>query len=211
MILLFMHGWAFDRTLWQGVTAQLPEFDCRLADRGYFGAASMRDCPDQMIVVAHSLGTMHVLAAPPPHCRGLVAINGFDRFSAGEGFPGVPLRVLDRMNARLAASPDAVVREFRQRCGTDAPAGPLAIAGLQQDLALLRDGDCRADAARWNAPIVLLEAEDDPILTPALRAAVFASAPRLHRVRQPTGGHLLPVTEPAACAAAIRELVDLLP
>ena len=211
MILLFQHGWAFDRTLWQGVTALLPEHDCRLADRGYFGAPHLPDCADDMIVVTHSLGTMHALVAPPPRCRGLVAINGFDRFSAAEGFPGVPLRVLDRMAARLAESPDQVVREFRQHCGTDASVGPLVPAALQADLALLRDGDCRADAARWTAPIVLLEAKDDPILPPGLRSAVFASAPRLHRVSQPTGGHLLPVTAPAACAAAIRNLVDTLP
>lgn len=211
MILLFWHGWAFDRTVWQGVTALLPEFDCRLADRGYFGTPDQPDCGDDAVVVAHSLGTMHVLAAPPPRCRGLVAINGFDRFSAAANFPGVAPRVLDRMMARLDDSPAAVVREFRQRCGAEGPVGPLVPDVLRADLAVLRDGDCRAQAARWDAPIVLVEAEDDPILPPALRGAVFASAPRLHRQRQATGGHLLPVSAPAACAAAIRELVDLLP
>lgn len=211
VILQFLHGWAFDRTLWQGVTALLPQFDCRIADRGYFGAPDVAECAEDVVAVAHSLGTMHLLAAPPPRCRGLIAINGFDRFSAATDFSGVAPRVLDRMLARLAETPETVVREFRQRCGTDAPVGPLAPAVLRADLALLRDGDCRAQAARWAAPIVLLEAEDDPILPPALRGAVFASASRLDRLRRPTGGHLLPATAPAACAAAIRELVDSLP
>lgn len=210
MILLFLHGWAFDRTLWQGVTALLPQFDCRLADRGYFGAPQMPDCADDVIAITHSLGTMHLLAAPPPRCRGLVAINGFDRFSAAAGFPGVAPRVLDRMIARLSENPEAVVCDFRQRCGTDAPVGPLAPEVLRADLALLRDGDCRAQAARWHTPIVLLEAGDDPILPLALRSAVFASAPRVHRISQAAGGHLLPVTAPAACAAAIRKLVESL-
>lgn len=208
MILLFVHGWGFDQTVWQGVTALLPELDCRVADRGYFGEPCAPACDGDTLVIAHSLGAMRMLAAPPAHCRGIVAINGFERFSADGDWPGIAPRVLDRMQVRLEPAPAAVVSEFRARCGAAAADGPMRTDTLRNDLALLRDGDARDAAARWTLPLVTLEAEDDPILPPALRDAAFASVPGRVRLRQPTGGHLLPVTDPAACAAAIKDLME---
>ncbi|MES2493370.1 MAG: alpha/beta hydrolase [Pseudomonadota bacterium] len=210
MILLFLHGWAFDRTLWRDVIGLLPRLDCRLADRGYFGAPAVADCSDDVVAVTHSLGTMHLLAAPPPHCRGLVAINGFDRFCAAPGFPGVPRRVVDRMAVRMAADASAVVNDFRARCGMGGAPAMQAADVLAADLALLRDGDCREQASRWQAPLVLLDAHDDPILPAALRGAAFGGTPGARRIMQERGGHLLPVTLPGACAAAISELVESL-
>ena len=208
MIIRFVHGWGFDRSLWDGVIALLPEHDFRCEDRGYFGAPAEAAIAGEHLAVTHSLGTLHALAGPAPGCRGLLAINGFDRFGAAPEFPGVALRVLDRMLQRLAAAPAAVVGEFRARCGAPPAAGAPDLPALQRDLLMLRNTDCRAGP--WPARLHTLEADDDPLLPLAMRDAVFASTPHRLRLRQPTGSHLLPLTAPAACAAAIRDLLDKL-
>ncbi len=208
MIIRFVHGWGFDRSLWDRVVALLPEHDCRREDRGYFGDSVEAPIAGEHLAVTHSLGTLHALAAPAPECRGMLAINGFDRFAAAPDFPGVALRVLDRMLQRLAAAPAAVVGEFRARCGSPPAAGVPDLLRLHCDLLMLRNMDCHAGP--WLAPLHTLEADDDPLLPPQMRDALFASAPQRLRLRQPAGRHLLPLTAPAACAAAIRDVLDKL-
>lgn len=203
MILRFVHGWGFDRSIWQSVTALLPEFDCRCDDRGYFGRPL--SAKDGAIVVTHSFGTMRALAEPAPAFRGLVAINGFDCFTARTGFPGVPLRVVERMLAQFGRDPAQVLAEFRRRCGADHAPPEIDAVQLRADLEALRDGDCRGCCT---VPVVSLQATDDPLLPPATQAAVFASAPLAERVTVPAGGHLLPLSDPAACAQAIRAMME---
>jgi len=208
VILRFVHGWGFDRTLWEAVIALLAEHQCQVEDRGYFGAPESPPSTGEFLAVTHSLGTLHALAAPAPHCRGLIAINGFDRFSAAPGFPGIAERVLERMLHRHETDPAATLGEFRMRCGAPPPGAKLDRAALHRDLLMLRSMDCRAGP--FPSPLVTLEAEDDPLLPLPLRDAVFASAPGRVRLRRPAGGHLLPLTAPAACAAAIRDVLDSL-
>ncbi|MBA3053339.1 MAG: alpha/beta hydrolase [Sphingomonadales bacterium] len=203
MILRFVHGWGFDRAIWQSVTALLPEFDCRCDDRGYFGQPLSAE--GGAIVVAHSFGAMRALAEPAPAFRGLVAINGFDCFAARAGFPGVPVRVVERMLAQFGRDPAQVLDEFRRRCGAGHAPSKIDAIQLRADLEALRDGDCRG---RCTVPVVSLQAADDPLVPPAMQAAVFASAPRAERVTAPTGGHLLPLSDPAACVQAIRAMVE---
>lgn len=205
MILRFLHGWGFDRTLWDAVIALLPEHDCRADDAGYFGQP--RPVEDGALAVAHSFGAMRLLAAPGLSLRAMVAINAFDCFAARPGFPGIAPRVLSRMQARFAADPAAVLTEFRQRCGTAIPAPTPDPAPLARDLAALA-----ADDRRGACPVTVLslQSADDPLLSAAMRDAVFASAPAADRLTAPVGGHLLPLTRPERCAAAIRSMVERL-
>ncbi|WZB76845.1 hypothetical protein WJ972_16070 [Achromobacter insuavis] len=120
--LLFVHGWAFDAAFWAPLAAALADWPQAVVDAGYFGPARMPAPAGPVLAIGHSLGALRLLAEPPPACLGLVAINGFARFGAADDFPeGVPARMLDRMLNRLAAQPDAVLRDFRQRCGDSAP------------------------------------------------------------------------------------------
>jgi len=205
MILLFLHGWGFDARFWIPLLSLLP--DCRTAcdDRGYSGTPHDPRIDEDCVVVAHSFGTMRALAAPPPRCRGLVAINGFDRFT-----PGVPRRVLDRMIARFDENPAAVLTDFRRRCGEEAPFGDPFRAPLRDDLVTLRDGDCSPCSAAWPAPILSLQSTDDPLLPAPMRDTVFAAAPHLERRLHPTGGHLLPAADAPYCARAIGDFVERL-
>lgn len=210
MTLLFLHGWGFDARIWAAMRALLGEFAACFAERGYFGARGdvLPDGP--VLAVAHSFGAMRLFADPPADCRGMVAINGFDRFAGGEEWPGVPPRVLSRMRQRLAEAPDATVADFRARCGSNEPAGAIAGTALAEDLAALAHDDRRAAAARFAGPILSLQGGIDPILPPALCDAVFASARDVTRLTIPDAGHLLPLTHPEACAAHVRAMAERL-
>jgi pimeloyl-[acyl-carrier protein] methyl ester esterase len=195
-LLLFLHGWAFDRTLWDKLCEQLPDFACIRWDRGYFGPPVEPSVAPPLIAVGHSLGAL-LLAQCLPADTPLVVINGFDRFT---GPNGVAARVLDHMRRRFAAMPDVVLNEFRSRCG--APPAPefMDKHRLGGDLTLL----ATERAAPAPRRVLVLHGDADPILPPALRDSVFPSA---KRATLPQGGHLLPSTHAAWCADNIRSFV----
>lgn len=185
MMLLFLHGWAFDPTLWQAMAAELSGHRLAFADRGYFGPpADVRETPD--VAVGHSLGCLILARDLPPHVP-LLAINGFDRFT---GVGRVAPRVVQRMAHRLGEAPVDVVDAFRRRCGAEPAAMAPDGARLAADLDLLLFAEAP------DRPVALLHGDSDPILPPAMRAAVFPSSPR----RQVAGGHLLPLTHAPLCA-----------
>lgn len=205
MILRFEHGWGYDASFWEPLAALLPEWDHAIADRGYFGSAIIPDPSPSCVVIAHSFGAMHVLATPPPRLLGMVAINAFDRFTGPEG---VPARVVDRMIARIDSNPAAVLHDFRARLGDTGPAGNGNTAALRADLETLRNADCAQSSAALCVPLLSLQSADDPLLPPALRDAAFAAAPLRTLDIAPSGGHLLPRTDPEGCARAVRALVE---
>lgn len=202
MQLLFVHGWGFDAGFWAPVIAHLPDADCVLAERGYFGAPVWPRVDGPCLAITHSFGAMALLAEPPAQCRGLIAINGFDRFCEGDGRPGVPRRVVDRMLARLDRDPAAVLAEFRKRIGAGDAVDDPVTPRLAADLVAMRDGDMRDATARLDRPVLAVDGAGDPLLPEAMRAAQFDGAARLTRETL-DGGHLLPLTHPQLCAAMI--------
>ncbi|MBC2667436.1 alpha/beta hydrolase [Novosphingobium flavum] len=203
MIVTFHHGWGFDASLWQRVLPLLADLDCRADDRGYF--AEPREVPRGAVAVCHSFGTLRALAAPPS--RAIVAINGFDCFTARGDFPGVPARLTQRMAARFASAPEAVLSDFRARCAAPPPPPIRDEECLRADLAALGESDLRRAVT---LPVEALHAADDPIVPSAMQAALFARAPALAATTLAAGGHLLPLTAPEACAKAIRRAVEAL-
>jgi pimeloyl-[acyl-carrier protein] methyl ester esterase len=199
--LLFVHGWAFDADFWAPLAAALLDLPQATFDAGYFGPART-PCPDgPVIAIGHSLGVLRLLRERPPNGIGLVSINGFARFAAAPDFaPGVPPRMLDRMLARLAAQPDAVLRDFRQRCGATGAFGLPNIDVLARDLRALRDDDQRAALAALPVPCLALAGDADPIVPAPMTQATFGDGV----VWREGGGHLLPVTDTDWCAAQIR-------
>lgn len=197
--ILFVHGWSFDATLWNPVLALLRDHACATVDLGYSGHANLEVAPLPGLVVAHSFGCLWVMTHPALRGVPLVAVNGFSRFSQSQDFPhGVPVRVLDRMLARLAEDPAGVVGAFRERIGAPVPSGQLDVTRLMTDLRRLRDEDARsAPDIQLN---VALASEDDPLVPLAMAHDCFPA--RLQTC--PRGGHLLPLTEPLCVAAAIR-------
>lgn len=209
MNLLFVHGWGFDASIWRDVADRLDQWTCAFVERGYFAEPHIPDMAAPFVVVTHSFGAMWALRNVSPHCRGLVAVNGFDCFAARPDFAGVPSRLLDRMIAQFDQDAKAVVSEFRHRCGASAPSGEPNAARLRDDLLAMRDVDCRAETARVGWPMLSIQGVDDPILPPAMREAVFASASQAERMTC-EGGHLLPLTAPEYCATRIAAFAEAL-
>lgn len=211
MIFRFLHGWGFDASIWDAVIVQLSDFRIELLDRGYFGRPSSAVDHGANIIVTHSFGTMLALHEMPlTDCLGLIAINGFDRFTTSIDAPAVPERVVERMLTRFQQKPRVVLEEFHQRCGYEGKTGARDDDLLAQDLKALRDWDCRAETSKFAAPILSLQGGSDPILPPAMRKNLFASAPVVDRVTYPSGGHLLPLAEPLFCAERIRAFAEQL-
>lgn len=197
MRLLFLHGWGFDASLWDGVRRLLAPIESVAWDRGYFGAPDARPVAGPLLAVGHSLGSLILAADPPPGCVGLIAINGFDRF-VGEN--AVAPQVLGRMQRRFGEAPGEVLDAFRARCGAPVHGRVIDESTLAADLDRLATADARGTAV----PKLVLHGGADPILSPAMREAVFAGAPR---EELPGAGHLLPLTHPDWCAAQIRGLL----
>lgn len=208
MKLHFAHGWGFDRHFWDRLAPLLPEWEQSRDDRGYFGEPTaprdaLREEREPYIAVTHSFGTMRVLADPPAGLAGLVAINGFDRFTALPGRPGVPVRVVDLMLRQFERDPQSVVAEFRQRIGCEEPFGQLDPEALRTDLLRLRD----AQPALPAVPVLVLHGARDPLLPEAMRDACFAGV-AVRRLQHGTAGHLLPIEDPHLCAQAVRGMIE---
>lgn len=209
--LLFVHGWAFDASVWTALRAELSDWPHAVADAGYFGPAQAPATDGPVIAIGHSLGVLRLLRGLPAGCLGLVSINGFPRFGAGPDFgAGVPQRVLDRMLKRLSADPRALLQEFRQRCGDASAFGEPEVSALGRDLQALRDEDQRAALARLPVPLLLLAGRDDPIVSATLTQAAFPERAGQARYWREHGGHLLPVSDAAWCAGHIRAFASRL-
>ena len=150
--LWFAHGWAYDASFWEPLRAACPTGP-RWPTTPAISAPRLPEVCGPVIAIGHSLGALRLLRQPPPGCAGLVCINGFARFGAGPDFPeGVAPRLLDRMLRQLAAQPQAVLRDFRARCGDDTPSGAPDMAALERGLLALRDEDRRAGLAALPMP-----------------------------------------------------------
>lgn len=208
--MVFAHGWGFDSRIWEGVASRLGGAAHAFCEAGYFGSASTPQVDGPVLAVSHSFGAMRVLGTYAGKCAGLIAVNGFDRFCAADGFPGTPPRVLDRMAARFEIEPSATLTDFRVRCGHDEPFGDFDKVLLARDLAALRHGDRRKEAAGFPGPVLSLQGRTDPLLAAPMQEAVFASAPMLTRETVADGGHLLPLTHPGLVADRIRAMAEAL-
>lgn len=210
--LLFVHGWAFDASVWTPLRAELGDWPHEVADAGYFGAAQSPVAgTGPVIAIGHSMGVLRLLRDLPPNCVGLVSINGFPRFGAAPDFDaGVPRRMLDRMLKRLSTDPTAVLQDFRERCGDASAFGAPHLEPLARDLQALRDEDQRHALAALPVPLLILSGLDDPIVPAAMTQAAFGDRAGDERHDLEHGGHLLPVSAAPWCARHIAGFIDRL-
>ncbi|MBB2198243.1 alpha/beta fold hydrolase [Gluconacetobacter sp. 1c LMG 22058] len=210
--LFLVHGWGFTPDFWQPVRARLGRVETTMLDFGFFGPENMTARPaGRHVAVGHSLGALWLLLNPSPDCVGMLLINGFARFGATSDYPqGIPRRVIERMMRGLEQHPDDVVATFRGRAGIATPApGPARAGRLDWALELLRDADARGaldgEAGAALPPIRVLAGGEDPIAPPAMVEAGFRDHIPVEWIEG--GGHLLPLTHPDRCAAAIAGLM----
>ncbi|MBF0214564.1 MAG: alpha/beta fold hydrolase [Magnetococcales bacterium] len=212
--LLLVHGWGFGAGVWHPVRRALAPAKVRTLDLGFYGSPNLTLPPeDSFVAVGHSLGFLWLtrqLEYPDfaARCRGLVAINGFCRFSRAPDYPlGVAGRILERMAARLKEEPVEVLSLFQRQGGLERP---LSIPAESLNPHLLADGlnwlaewDTRALLAAWTRPLLVIASSDDRVVTPEMTRAQFdhLTPNPLHWL--PDGGHLLPLSRPERCASLI--------
>jgi pimeloyl-[acyl-carrier protein] methyl ester esterase len=206
--LALIHGWGFDMSTWNELRSDINIYDQDIADIGYFGKEQPIDCRDA-VIVGHSHGVQRALAAGLGTARALIAINGFARFSQAPDYqPATPPRLIDRMIRRFDEAPEEVLVDFRRRCGTEQSwSGTPNLARLRAGLVALRDEDHRAELKKTDIPVLALFGARDEIVSPAMAAHALASARDLETAHAEDGGHLLPLSHPAWCAAQIMDFL----
>lgn len=205
-----------------------------LLDAGYFGPPSpdlpspdlpglnlpglnLPHNPDGWVGVGHSLGFAR-LAELPISWRGLIGLGAFLHFCPTPAHSsGTPPEVLDAMLARLdqaSASGEPlgaldVLARFHRRCGlkdfTTPPPDAGGLARLRADLLALRDLDLAPE--RIACPTLLLHAADDRIAPLALGREAAERIPGARLAVLDSGGHALPVTQPASCLVPVQEFL----
>lgn len=206
MKLIFMHGWSFDSGFWTPLHEALGQPEAVFLECGYTGKPVSLTLPDTpYLAITHSAGTLTCLARHDPLCRGLVAFNGFARFSQSKDYPqGIPPRILARMKSRLTRDPVGVITQFRQQFDPFIPCETPHTATLLAGLDSLIDSDGRSAALERWPEVICISGRNDPLVSPAMTEASFPHATRYER----DGGHLLPLTDPAGCAAFVASTLE---
>lgn len=208
--ILAFHGWGFDPTAWSAWQPYLAP-SCRLQtfDRGYYGQPhdpEFSGSSARKIIFAHSYG-LHL--CPPRHlesCDLLIIFSGFIHFH-----PETPRLqnksrlILQRMQARFAIEPAAVIRDFMRRCYAPAtcanyPSGAPDLNRLAEDLGLL---ECSrvSTAGLWQSPrIEILHGAEDRIVPIGQGRALFEALGHHARYNEIEGaGHGLPFSHTPQC------------
>ena len=203
MNLLFIHGWAFDGHFWNRLLPLLPECRAQIVDRGFFGSASAlpQAKDERTVLVGHSLGFLHGMNMERAW-RAVIAINGFAHF-VPDCFSAAALR---EMRGRLQKDTQKTVQTFHDTLGTTPPFGTPNAEKLRAGLDELLEGPVLGNLEKGGAPLLSLASHNDP-LVPESASRLLGPSTLFH----PTGGHVLPLTDPAWCANAMKTFLRDLP
>lgn len=219
-VLYLVHGWSYDAGFWDRLLAHLPSASDRpykiiRHDAGYYGPPCTPALPDQPFwAIGHSAGVMqllsclstaHTVSGKAAPCQGIVAFNGFSCFSARPDFPcGIEGRILQRMHHQLGRNPGQVIGDFRKLCGDhhDITSAAPHQERLQKGLTELEKGDARPTLSAPIFPLYSITGRHDPFAT--ISATLDFTARKSWQVE---GGHLLPLTHAAECAALLDGII----
>lgn len=212
-----MHGWAGDGanwTPWQEVSAPFG-WRWSLGERGYGPRTPLSPAWEgsgRRVVIGHSMGPHLLDAAVLAGADAVVLLAGFGRF-VPPGAEGRKVRAaLAAMAAQLAEGPsDAetalraqnLLRHFLSVAASPDPAEllppgpadqPVDAAGrerLRHDLALLERSEGLPPGFPMGARVLIVEAEADRIVGPAVRSLLRQALPQAEVLSLPSAGHCL--------------------
>jgi pimeloyl-[acyl-carrier protein] methyl ester esterase len=200
-LILFVHGWGYDTSLWDPVRAMLGEVPSTVLDLGYFGTAKTAQPRGVTLLVGHSLGFLWLARQSALKHVPLVGINAFPRFTEAEDYrPAVAARVLERMKRRVVSDTRSVLEDFWMRAGATGPDTAPNKAALAEGLDHLAAWDARENLASRASPTRLIAGEEDAIVPAAMTEMAFKDSD----VVWLPGGHALPRTHAADIARLIR-------
>jgi pimeloyl-[acyl-carrier protein] methyl ester esterase len=207
MHFVLVHGWGFHAGIWVDVVGQLGDAEVTLVDLGFVtgGPEGQEDWPEDAIAVGHSLGLLWLLKHGRGRFKGLVSIQGFDRFC-----PRVAPSRVTALKRGLARDPGGTMQAFWRSCGAPGFASPemLNVARLDEGLDWLMHWSAESAKADLQCPVLALGSRDDAIVPPAMTSAIWQGA---GVVWSPDGGHVLPLRHPDWCARNVLEFAHTLP
>lgn len=208
MRLVFIHGWAFDKNLWNAVSAALPDMPSIRVELGFLGAPQeIPEMTSEDILIGHSLGFQWGIA----HYQGWkkwIAINSFARFagSVEEGYC-VPISALRALKQNLLRDAHRTITAFRKNIGCRDKVSDVDEARLQEGLDWLQGLDVAYDLAHMSADGLVLASGKDPLVPLSASEFLASRKPAAQISMREEGGHLLPVTDPLWCAEHIRKFI----
>lgn len=226
-VLVMLPGMLGDASVWDGVAGLVADVVIPAPARidldesiGDMAESVLAAAPDRFFVCGHSLGgivALEMLRRDAGRVRGAVLANSSAR-------PGSPAQ-------------QAAWSRWRQRAGAgefEAVAAELARStlppGRRHDVRLVEqnehmaravgpDGFARQLAAQItrpdsrgtlrgiDVPVVVVSSEEDEVCPPDLQRELADCFPAAESVNVPGAGHMLPLEQPAALAAIVRDLV----
>lgn len=206
MHLVLVHGWGFNASFWEPLIAQLGDATLTRIDLGFVagGQADAPDWPDEAIAVGHSLGVLWLLKEGRGRFKGLVSLQGFDRYC-----PHVPKARVMALQRGLERDPAGTMEAFWRSCGAPDFAAPSAldVARLREGLDWLLHWDAEDLRKNLRCPVLSLATRDDVIVPPAMSEAVWGKD---NVIWLPGGGHALPRSHPDWCAKHVAEFANTL-
>lgn len=205
MRVVFVHGWGFDRTLWNSVVAALPQFDSTTVELGFLGSnpSVFQPQPDD-VLIGHSLGLLWGMTQNA-HWSAVIAINAFACFTGPlESSACVRPATLRAMRLGLARDAAATLAKFYAMFDSRLSVGQFDGPRLADGLELLERQKITETLA---VPSLVLASRNDP-LVPVSASEALAARMQTAITWHDSGGHLLPLTQPLWCANAIRAFLE---
>jgi pimeloyl-[acyl-carrier protein] methyl ester esterase len=210
MHFVFVHGWGFNPAIWRDVLRNIGNAEVTLIDLGFIAGEpqAAASWPSDAIAVGHSLGLLWLLHRAGEEeklpFRGLVSIQGFDRFC-----PHIPPSRVAGMRRGLRRDAGQTLDAFWRGCGTEpfAPQEALNIERLDEGLGWLLDWDESRAKTKLACPTLALAARDDAVVPQAMSEAIWGG----DTIRwSDTGGHVLPLKHPEWCANHVLDFAHAL-
>lgn len=176
---------------------------------GAIGLTMGLEHPDQVGALALICPATQEMNETPPMFKGLVISSAFLRGLIANTLAG-PMGLLaeDKILAQVFA-PERTPSDFMTRGGGALGRRPSAFIAASEDL-MAAHASAEALAGRHaelTAPTGVLFGAADAVLAPERHGRAFAAAvPGATYAEVEGGGHMIPLTAPAACAAFVREV-----
>ena len=200
-----VHGGGFNASSRTPRIPHLGVAETTMVDLGFVQGAdhsSDTDWPNDAIAVGHSLGVLWLLKHGGGRFRGLVSIQGFDRYC-----PHVPKARVVALKRGIDRDPAGTMEAFWRSCGAPgfAPTSALNLDRLHEGLDWLIQWDAKDIRKSLRCPALSLATRDDVIVPPAMTETIWGKE---NVVWLPDGGHVLPIRFPVWCAAHVVEFSD---
>lgn len=233
--LVLLHGWGFDRRVWDAVAGPLAKrFRVHAIDLPGHGdspgpvagdldslaRAVLDDLPPQVALAGWSLGglvAMRVAALAPSRIRAVAFVGATPRFTNGDGWhAGLAAGSLDALSSRWAGDPAGAWREFRHLVAAGSPsprellrtlpAAPRRASELAPGLTILARADLRGHLASLTMPALVIHGERDALVPVGAARFLAEALPRARLTTMADAGHALPLTHADAVCSALERL-----